>query len=149
MKIVWLAICALLLVTAGLLVALHRKTSGKPIELPLVNPKIVVRKSKRQLLLYSNGKLVRTYGVGLGFSPVADKIKEGDGATPEGEFYVFTKNERSAYHLSLGISYPNVEDAERGIRDGLINEEQYGRIVNAIRSGNAPPQNTPLGGQIY
>ncbi len=66
--------------------------------------------------------LLRTYKAGLGFSPVADKKQEGDGATPEGEFYVFVKNNRSAYYLSLGISYPNVEDAERGLRDGLINQ---------------------------
>ena len=78
-----------------------------------------------------------------------DKVKEGDGATPEGEFYIFTKNERSAYYLSLGISYPNIEDARRGLRDGLVNDEQYHQIVDAIQSGDAPPQNTPLGGLIY
>ncbi len=68
---------------------------------------------------------MRTYRVGLGFSPVADKQREGDGATPEGEFYVFVKNDKSAYYLSLGVSYPNVEDAERGLRDGLITKAQY------------------------
>ncbi len=47
------------------------------------------------------------------------------------------------------MSYPNAEDAERGLRDGLINREQYDQIVNAVRRKIAPPQNTPLGGQIY
>ena len=70
-------------------------------------------------------------------------------APPEGEFYIFTKNPRSAFHLSLGVSYPNVEDAERGLRDGLITRAQRDRIVRAIRNKSTPPQNTPLGGDIY
>lgn len=117
--------------------------------LPLAKPKIVVVKSKRRLMLYSGGNLVRTYRVGLGSSPIDDKIKEGDRRTPEGDFYIFTKNDKSAYYLSLGLSYPNTADAERGLRDGLIDREQYNQIVNAIRTKIAPPQNTPLGGQIY
>ena len=119
------------------------------LKLPLANPKIVVSKSRRRLMLYANNKLVRVYSVGLGTDPVNDKIKEGDRRTPEGDFYVFTKNEHSAFYLSLGLSYPNAEDAERGLRDGLITREQYTQIVDAIRRKVAPPQNTPLGGQIY
>ena len=120
-----------------------------PLDSPLVQPKIVVTKSKRRLMLYSGNKLVRQYRVGLGLSPIEDKTKEGDRRTPEGEFYIFTKNDKSAFYLSLGLSYPNSEDAERGLRDGLINREQYNQILNAIRKKTAPPQNTALGGEIY
>jgi len=119
------------------------------LEVPLENPRIVVRKADRRLDLYSGEKLLRSYKAGLGFSPVADKIREGDGATPEGEFYVFVKNNRSAYYLSLGISYPNAEDADRGLRDGLINRAQHRTITEAIRKKTAPPQYTRLGGLIY
>ena len=119
------------------------------LKLPLVDPRIVVLKSKRQLKLYSDGSLVRTYKVGLGLNPVDDKKRQGDRATPEGEFYIFTKNNKSAYFLSLGISYPNVEDAERGLRDGLISRAQHDAIVKAIKRKTAPPQNTELGGDIY
>jgi len=118
---------------------------GQPIE----KPRIVVYKRERKLELYSNKKLIRTYRVGLGFSPVNDKVREGDGATPEGDFYVFVKNNKSAYYLSLGISYPNVEDAERGLRDGLITTAQYNAIVEAHKKKTAPPQYTKLGGLIY
>lgn len=99
--------------------------------------------------LYSDGSVVRTYRVGLGFNPVADKKVEGDGATPEGEFYVFVKNNQSNYYLSLGISYPNVEAAERGLRDNLISREQHDAIVDAIKRKATPPQYTALGGLIY
>lgn len=116
---------------------------------PIAKPRIIVYKRERKLELYSDKTLLRTYRVGLGFSPVADKVREGDGATPEGEFYVFVKNNKSAYYLSLGVSYPNVEDAERGLRDGLINKTEYNTIVEANRNRTTPPQYTKLGGLIY
>lgn len=116
---------------------------------PIDKPRIIVYKKARKLELYSDQKLVRTYRVGLGFNPVADKQREGDGATPEGEFYIFVKNDKSAYYLSLGISYPNVEDADRGLRDGLINKAEHASIIEAISKKKAPPQYTKLGGLIY
>jgi murein L,D-transpeptidase YafK len=119
------------------------------LKLPLKEPRIVVYKSKRRLELYSDGKLVRTYKVGLGLNPLPDKVRQGDRATPEGDFYVFTKNDKSAYYLSLGISYPNNEDAERGLRDGLISRAQHDAIRSAIKKKATPPQRTALGGDIY
>ena len=109
----------------------------------------MVTKSKRRLELYSDGALVRTYKVGLGLNPVPDKKRQGDHATPEGDFYVFTKNDKSAFYLSLGISYPNIEDAERGLRDKMITRAQHDAIVRAIKRRAIPPQNTRLGGDIY
>lgn len=120
-----------------------------PLKLPLRQPKIVVKKKERQMVLYSDGKLVRTYRIGLGLSPVGDKVRAGDRRTPEGDFYIFTKNNRSAFYLSLGISYPNEAHAARGLRDGLISQAQYDTIVRAVRAGKTPPQNTRLGGDIY
>lgn len=122
---------------------------GGALKLPLRNPRIVVYKSKRRLELYADEALVRTYKIGLGLNPVPDKQRQGDRATPEGDFYVFTKNNKSAFYLSLGISYPNVEDAVRGLRDGLISRSQHSAIVNAIKRKATPPQNTALGGDIY
>ena len=119
------------------------------IALPVEKPRIVVYKSERKLEFYSDQTLLRTYRVGLGFSPISDKKREGDGATPEGDFYIFVKNNKSAYYLSLGISYPNAEDAARGLRDGLITKAQHAAIIKAIRKQTAPPQYTKLGGLIY
>jgi murein L,D-transpeptidase YafK len=120
-----------------------------PLVLPVKDPRIVVFKKERKLEFYSNETLLRTYRIGLGFSPVADKVREGDGATPEGDFYIFVKNNKSAYYLSLGVSYPNAEDADRGLRDGLITKVQHTAILEAIRKKTAPPQYTKLGGLIY
>jgi murein L,D-transpeptidase YafK len=115
----------------------------------LASAHIVIKKSERKLLLYSGDKLVRTCRVGLGLSPVGDKIRQGDRRTPEGDFYIFTKNDKSAFYLSLGISYPNAAHAERGLRDGLISKPQYDTIITSLNARKEPPQNTRLGGDIY
>jgi murein L,D-transpeptidase YafK len=119
------------------------------LKLPLVSPRIVVKKAERKLLLYSAAKVVRTYRIGLGLSPVGDKVRQGDRRTPEGEFYIFTKNDKSAFYLSLGISYPNAKHAERGRGTGLITKAQYESIIRALKAKKAPPQQTALGGDIY
>jgi len=126
-----------------------RPQDRSPLKLPLVRPKIVVKKGQRQLLLFSEDKLVRTYRIGLGLNPVGDKVRQGDRHTPEGDFYIFTKNDKSAFYLSLGISYPHAPAAERGLRDQLINKTQYDAIMRALRAKKTPPQNTALGGDIY
>lgn len=119
------------------------------LKLPLTSPRIVVKKAERRLFLYDGKKLVRTYRIGLGLSPAGDKVREGDGRTPEGDFYIFTKNDKSQFYLSLGISYPNAKHAKRGLRGGLINGKQFDAIMRALRAGTAPPQKTALGGDIY
>ena len=121
----------------------------KPLSKPLPNPKILIIKSKRTLFLYSDNKIVRRYHIGLGFKPTGDKIKEGDGRTPEGKYYICTKNPKSRYYLSLGLNYPNEQDADRGLKAGLINQSQYERIINATRNKSVPPWDTPLGGEIF
>lgn len=110
---------------------------------------IVIKKSARVLELHEGGQLLRSYAVALGSSAAGDKETEGDGKTPEGEFYVFTKNPKSKFHLSLGISYPSREHAARGLRDDLISEAEYEEIENATRDNRMPPQKTALGGEIY
>jgi len=115
----------------------------------LKNPLIVVKKKERKLHLYDEAKLVKTYDIGLGFAPVGDKEKQGDGKTPEGEFYIFTKNPKSNYYLSLGVSYPSIDDAARGLREKIISKKEHDAIVKAINEKRTPLQNTKLGGEIY
>lgn len=115
----------------------------------LESPHILIKKGERRLELFDDGVLVRTFDIVLGFDPVGHKQVEGDGRTPEGEFFICAKNPESKYHLSVCISYPSVPDAERGLKDGLITEEEHRYIVEAISAGKMPPQKTRLGGEIY
>lgn len=119
-------------------------------KMPLLkNAKIIIRKRKRVLELYSDDKLFRAYKISLGNNPTKDKTVEGDGSTPVGEFYIYTKNEQSKFYLSLALSYPNKEDAVRGLRVGLITQEEHDAIITAINEKKMPPQKTRLGGEIY
>jgi murein L,D-transpeptidase YafK len=121
----------------------------RPMLGPLKDPKIVIRKEKRALDVYDGKILKKTFKIALGFAPTGDKQIEGDGKTPEGEFYVFTKNPKSNFHLSLGVSYPSKDDANRGFAEGLISKNERDEIVTAIDSKRMPPQKTKLGGEIY
>lgn len=115
----------------------------------LENPRLVVKKKERKLEIFDGDKLVKTYAMALGFSPAGDKTVEGDGKTPEGEFYVFTKNDQSKFYLSLGLSYPNAEAARRGLREKLISKDEHDAILQAVAEKKMPPQKTALGGEIY
>jgi len=88
---------------------------------PLVGTveRIVVEKAARRLVLLQGGKEVRVYRIALGFSPVGDKEKQGDGRTPEGVYRIDRRNDRSSYHLSLGLDYPQAEDRALARVSGL------------------------------
>jgi murein L,D-transpeptidase YafK len=115
--------------------------------------RILVKKGERKLYLYvSEGgkeRLAKTYQIALGNNPTGSKRRQGDGATPEGDYYITHKNPRSNYYLSLGVSYPNITDADRGLKEGLITKAEHQAIVAAIHAGTKPPQNTRLGGDIF
>jgi murein L,D-transpeptidase YafK len=81
--------------------------------------KIIVNKSQRSMFLLNNDKIIQKFKIKLGFNPISHKIKQGDGRTPEGEYYIDRKNPNSKYFLSLGISYPNVTDVKYATKLGL------------------------------
>lgn len=111
--------------------------------------RIEVFKSKRELQFFQAEKLVKTYRVALGTNPKPPKEREGDGATPEGKYYICRKNPKSQYYLSLGISYPSPVDAARGLKQGLITKAEHKAITEANRRNLTPPWGTKLGGQVY
>jgi murein L,D-transpeptidase YafK len=70
-----------------------------------------VYKAERMLHLHDvNGQVYRSYKIALGGNPVGHKQFEGDRKTPEGLYYIETRNPNSRFHLSLKISYPNEQD---------------------------------------
>lgn len=79
---------------------------------------ILIEKSKRLMSVFHNNKLIKTYKIALGFSPIGHKTKEGDGKTPEGNYFIAGKNQASKFHLSLKISYPNEKDCKASANPG-------------------------------
>ena len=109
---------------------------------------IIVKKSERLLELWQGETLIDSFSIGLGWAPEGHKQIEGDGKTPEGEYYVCVRNRNSSFYLSLGVSYPNEKDAAAALEDGRIDYATYERIANAIEKGQCPDWNTALGGAI-
>lgn len=88
-------------------------TQAAPEVLPEI-ARIVVRKSDRKMLLLDGSdKVIRSYAIALGQNPVGHKLREGDGKTPEGRYFINGRNENSKFHLSLRISYPAQQDVRR------------------------------------
>lgn len=73
---------------------------------------VQVHKAARTMYLLHDATVLKTYRISLGFAPEGHKKFEGDGRTPEGAYRINRRNPNSAYHLSLGISYPNVRDVQ-------------------------------------
>ena len=79
---------------------------------------INVHKAERRMDLMHHDKLLKRYRVDLGRNPVGQKKREGDGRTPEGVYFIDRRNPNSAFHLSLGISYPDPSDQLRAKEAG-------------------------------
>ncbi|HEX9061085.1 MAG TPA: L,D-transpeptidase [Clostridia bacterium] len=123
------------------------------IDNPAVGIKIVIDKSDHTLSLVYNGAKIKSYHVEIGSGGLADKEVEGDLKTPEGIFFVTNKKvmdppDKYLGSRWLGVSYPNSEDADRGLTQGLIEKQTFDDIMSAFNNGENPPQDSALGGNI-
>ena len=100
-----------------------------------VGTAVIVLKAPRRLLVYQHGRVVAEYPARVGFSGLADKLYEGDGATPEGQFRVVHKKEGAGtiYYKALLLDYPTRAHQQR------FNEAQANGLV---------PQNRSIGSLI-
>jgi murein L,D-transpeptidase YafK len=80
---------------------------------------VVVHKARRRMYLLHHATALTAYDIELGSNPVGHKIERGDGRTPEGLYIIDRRNPNSAFHLSIGISYPDAEDKARAEALGL------------------------------
>ncbi len=109
---------------------------------------IIIEKSKRTLTLHRQDAPSLIFPIALGRCPEGHKEREGDGRTPEGVYYICTRNEKSKFHLALGISYPNPQDADAALNAGAITPGQHQAIHASHAIRRRPPWDTPLGGFI-
>lgn len=81
--------------------------------------KVLVDKSDRLLYLLRDGRVWKSYPIGLGFTPRGHKRQQGDGRTPEGDYVLDWRNPQSSFYLSIHISYPNDRDRARAHSRGV------------------------------
>jgi len=110
---------------------------------------VIIRKRERTLCLMKQAQIILRAAVGLGRSPVGPKRREGDGKTPEGIYALCLVKPCGKYGRSLGLSYPNLNDAKAALEDGRIAPAAFHAISDALAAHQRPPWGTALGGEIY
>jgi murein L,D-transpeptidase YafK len=88
-------------------VALHsQKIDKKKVSL-------LAEKSRHRLTVFYDGKAVKSYPIVLGSNPVDDKIKDGDGCTPEGIFSIKARYVHPHWSRFLWLNYPTVQSWQK------------------------------------
>lgn len=118
------------------------------VSFPLKKPRIEIHKKDRRLDLFDGDVKVKTYVMSLGLAPEGPKRQQGDYKTPEGRYFICYRNYGSAFHLFLGLSYPNAADAAEGLKEKLIDQKTHDRLVEAEKKKRQPSWGTALGGAV-
>jgi len=79
-----------------------RLKAGEPVAL-------LVDKSAYLMAVISADKVIKTYPVVFGFGAGPDKLREGDGATPEGIFRIQNKYPHPNWTYFLWLDYPTAD----------------------------------------
>ncbi len=95
--------------------------------------RIVIDKSAYTLEVFEGQRRIRCFPVVLGFDPVHDKRREGDGCTPEGTFKVRTKYDHAKWRKFIWVDYPT---------------DDSWRKFNARKAAGEIPANATIGGDI-
>ena len=109
---------------------------------------IEVIKSEQLLRVRRGDVTYREYPIAHGRGDRGAKEILGDKKTPEGIYRIAGINDSDRFHLFIRLNYPNVKDAFYGLKNNIINRREFDNIIDALRRGQLPPQNTALGGAI-
>jgi murein L,D-transpeptidase YafK len=85
---------------------------------PIKADQVIVVKSQRTMTLLAHDKVLRTYKVALGGTPVGLKERQGDHKTPEGHYVLDRRNAHSRFYKSIHVSYPSAKDKQRAGQHG-------------------------------
>ncbi|MEL6168963.1 MAG: L,D-transpeptidase family protein [Pseudomonadota bacterium] len=111
-RVIWILLAAAVIALSGC--ASKFKTYTGP-----EVTRVVVMKADRRMYLLHHGQVLRWFDIELGFAPEGHKTRYGDGRTPEGDYLIDRRNPNSAFHLSIGIDYPNEADVARALALGF------------------------------
>ena len=101
-------------------------------------------KHERMLEVYAGDdatdhlRLITAYPIFAASGRLGPKLKYGDNQVPEGLYRITLLNPNSAYHLSLGLNYPNAFDVKQAAADGRPRNTLGGNIMihgNAVSVG--------------
>ncbi len=129
---------------AGLIQAWRARTGRQAFQ-----KRMVVHKARRRLDVFADGDLLKSYLVELGLAPAGAKQRQGDMRTPEGDYFLCTRNRASRFTRFLGISYPSPAEAAAAVAAGKVGAAVERDTRAAYRRRDrCPPQLTSLGGAV-
>jgi murein L,D-transpeptidase YafK len=96
---------------------------------------LVIDKLRYKLYLVNKGNTEISLPIELGFNPIDDKRKEGDGCTPEGIYKITEKRDvgKTKFYRGFMLNYPNELDKKE---------------FALMRTSGDIPQDASIGGQI-
>ncbi len=110
---------------------------------------ILVDTVEGNLQLHAGDELVLSFpSISFGRGGVSDIHMAGDQTTPRGEFHITRVNESDNYHLFIGLDYPTMEHVDAAHRQGLIDDQTYGEMLDYAMARGTFPHDSPLGGHI-
>jgi murein L,D-transpeptidase YafK len=109
---------------------------------------ILIDRSSYRLMLYNDTVFIKSYKANFGRNINVAKCKDGDLATPVGEYKICDIDTVNRYHIFLRINYPNLNDAVEALRKGTINQGEFDKIKFAVDYDTCPDSSTGLGGHI-
>jgi murein L,D-transpeptidase YafK len=109
---------------------------------------LVDTKAKQIEVKKGEQTLETLHSIAIGRGGAGVKNHRGDNITPFGEYRIGWIGEKSMFRRFFGLTYPSVDDAQKALEKGIINENAYNRILHAHQLKQIPPQDTALGGQI-
>jgi murein L,D-transpeptidase YafK len=94
---------------------------------------VLVRKAARRLILMRQGRILKSYRVAIGGRSGGPMGSEGDQRTPEGTYVIRRRTSRSAFHLSLYITFPDHAACSRGAERGVSPGGDV--MIHGLRNG--------------
>jgi len=107
-----------------------------------------IDKSDRSLRVRHADKTYRQFRVAWGRGGPGAKQRLGDQRTPVGIYRIAGFNDNSKFHLFMRLNYPNVKDAFYWLKNHVISKYEFDQIIESLKFGKLPPQDTALGGAI-
>lgn len=106
---------------------------------------VVIDKADKSLVLRKNGHEAARFTATFGLDPDSDKTRKHDLATPEGLFVITYKKHSRRFNQLMGLSYPNLANAEKGLAGRVITTDEYRQILKAFQKPLPTPCCTSLG----
>ncbi|MCW3480333.1 L,D-transpeptidase [Neisseriaceae bacterium JH1-16] len=113
-------------------------------------PWVLVDTAAHTLTVYSHtDKPLATFdNISLGRGGVVPLHYHGDETTPLGDYRIVRIRPSTRFDTFIELDYPTPEHAELAVEAHQLDVDSFDAIVDARRSHQQPPQDTPLGGGI-